>query len=144
VLDRAEQRAFALDHPRSGELVALARSDAWFTYYYWLDDKKAPDFARLVEIHRKPGYDPVELFIDPALRFPRFAVGWRMAKRALGMATLMDVIPLDATLVRGSHGQVTKDARDGPIFVSSESRLLPEGPVAATAVKDILLRHIFD
>jgi predicted AlkP superfamily pyrophosphatase or phosphodiesterase len=144
VLDRAEQRAFALDHPRSGELVALARSDAWFTYYYWLDDNRAPDFARLVEIHRKPGYDPVELFIDPALRFPRFAVGWRMASRALGMATLMNVVPLDAALVKGSHGQVTKDVRDGPVFVSSKSRLLPEGPVAATAVKDILLRHIFD
>jgi predicted AlkP superfamily pyrophosphatase or phosphodiesterase len=144
VLDRAEQRALGLDHPRSGELVAIARSDAWFTYYYWLDDNRAPDFARLVEIHRKPGYDPVELFIDPAIRFPRVAVGWRLTRRALGMATLMDVVPLDATLVRGSHGQVTQDWRDGPVFVSSESRLLPDGPVAATAVKEIVLRHIFD
>jgi hypothetical protein len=144
VLDRAEQRASGLDHPRSGELVALARSDAWFTYYYWLDDNRAPDFARLVEIHRKPGYDPVELFIDPAIRFPRLAVGWRLTRRALGMATLMDVIPLDAALVKGSHGQVTEHPRDGPVLVSSESRLLPDGPVAATAVKDIVLRHIFD
>lgn len=144
VLDRAEQGALAIDHPRSGELVALARPDAWFTYYYWLDDRSAPDFARLVEIHRKPGYDPVELFLDPAIRFPRLAIGWRLAKRALGLATLMDVIPLDATLVRGSHGRVTDDASDGPVFVSSEPRLIPDGPIAATAVKDIVLRHVFD
>ena len=144
VLDRAEQRAFALDHPRSGELVALASPDAWFTYYYWLDDNRAPDFARLVEIHRKPGYDPVELFMDPAIRFPPLAVGWRLAKRALGMATLMDVIPLNATLVKGSHGGVTTDPRDGPVFVSGEARLVPDSPVAATDVKDIMLRHIFD
>ena len=96
VLDRAEQRALALDHPRSGELVAIARADAWFTYYYWLDERRAPDFARLVEIHRKPGYDPVELYLDPAIRLPKLAIGWRLAKRALGMRTLMDVIPLDA------------------------------------------------
>jgi predicted AlkP superfamily pyrophosphatase or phosphodiesterase len=144
VLDRAEQAALGIDHPRSGELVALARADAWFTYYYWLDDRNAPDFARLVEIHRKPGFDPVELFLDPAIRFPRLAVGWRLAKRALGLATLMDVIPLDPTLVKGSHGRLTDDARDGPVFVTSEPGLIPDGPVAATAVKDIVLRHVFD
>jgi predicted AlkP superfamily pyrophosphatase or phosphodiesterase len=144
VLDRAEQSALAIDHARSGELVALARSDAWFTYYYWLDDRHAPDFARLVEIHRKPGYDPVELFVDPAIRLPKLAIGWRLARRTLGFATLMDVIPLDAALVRGSHGRVTDNAADGPVFISSESRLVPDGPVAATAVKQLILSHAFD
>src|SRR5690242_18374591 len=105
VLDRAGQAAIGLDHARSGELVAIARAGAWFTYYYWIDDRNAPDFARLVEIHRKPGYDPVELFLDPAIRFPTLAVGWRLAARRLGFAALMDVIPLDATLVKGSHGR---------------------------------------
>lgn len=143
VLDRVEQREFALDHPRSGELVALARADAWFTYYYWLDDRHAPDFARLVEIHRKPGYDPVELFLDPAIRVPKLAVGWRLAKRALGLRTLMDVIPLDATLVKGSHGRPTDDEGDGPLFISSEPRLLPDGSIAATAVKETILAHVF-
>lgn len=143
VLDRAEQSNLCLDHPRSGELVALACRDAWFTYYYWLDDRKAPDFARLVEIHRKPGFDPAELFIDPAIRFPKLAIGWRLARRALGFAALMDVVPLDARLVKGSHGRVT-DGEDGPIFVSSETRLVPDGPVAAAAIKDIILRHVFD
>jgi predicted AlkP superfamily pyrophosphatase or phosphodiesterase len=144
VLDRAEQGALAVDHPRSGELVALARRDAWFTYYYWLDDRHAPDFARLVEIHRKPGYDPVELFVDPAIRFPKLAIGWRLACRALGFATLMDIIPLDATLVRGSHGRVTDNAAGGPVFITSESRLVHDGPVAATAVKELILSHAFD
>jgi predicted AlkP superfamily pyrophosphatase or phosphodiesterase len=79
VLDRLDQGALGLDHPRAGELVALARADAWFTYYYWVDDHRAPDFARLVEIHRKPGYDPVELFVDPTIRFPKLAIGWRLS-----------------------------------------------------------------
>ena len=143
VLDRDGQRAFGLDHPHSGELVALAKPDAWFTYYYWLDDNLAPDFARLVEIHRKPGYDPVELFLDPAIRSPRLAVGWRLARRALGFRTLMDVIPLDATLVKGSHGRLVDDTQAGPVFISSMPQLLPDGPVAATAVKDLILSHVF-
>jgi predicted AlkP superfamily pyrophosphatase or phosphodiesterase len=144
VLDRAEQKAIGLDHPRSGELVAIAHANAWFTYYYWLDDRRAPDFAGLVEIHRKPGYDPLELFLDPAIRFPKLAIGWRLARRALGFSTLMDVIPLDATLLKGSHGRRTDDPCEGPVIVSSEPRLLPDAPVAATAIKDIVLRHVFD
>jgi predicted AlkP superfamily pyrophosphatase or phosphodiesterase len=144
VLDRAGQAAIGLDHARSGELVAIARAGAWFTYYYWIDDRNAPDFARLVEIHRKPGYDPVELFLDPAIRFPTLAVGWRLATRRLGFAALMDVIPLDATLVKGSHGRPSDDSADGPVFLSSEPRLLADGPVAATDVKGAVLRHVFD
>lgn len=143
VLDRAEQGAYGLDHPNSGELVALARHDAWFTYYYWLDDARAPDFARTVEIHRKPGYDPVELFLDPAIRSPKLAIGWRLARRALGFRALMDVIPLDASLVKGSHGRLIADENAGPLFISSEARLVPEGPIAATAVKDAILTHVF-
>src|SRR6185436_11635939 len=63
VLDDQGKRRHGLDHPRAGELVAVAAPDAWFTYYYWLDPKKAPDFAPTVDIHRKPGYDPAELFL---------------------------------------------------------------------------------
>jgi predicted AlkP superfamily pyrophosphatase or phosphodiesterase len=144
VLERAEQGAVALDHPRSGELVAIARADAWFTYYYWLNDHRAPDFAHLVEIHRKPGYDPVELFLDPAIRSPKLAIGWRLAKRALGFRTLMDIVPLDAELVKGSHGRPTDDERAGPVFISSEPRLVSGGPLPATAVKDAILAHVFD
>ena len=138
-----EKRQNGLDHPRSGELVALARADAWFTYYYWLDDRRAPDFARCVDIHRKPGYDPVEMFLDPALRFPKLSVGWRLMKKALGLRTLMDVIPLDATLVRGSHGRADTPDERGPVLISSEPDLMPPGPIDAVRVKQLMLDHIF-
>ena len=143
VLDAETKPDFALDHPRSGELVAIAKADSWFTYYYWLDDAKAPDYACTVEIHRKPGFDPVELFVDPTIRFPKLSVGWRLAKKALGFRTLMDVIGLDATLVKGSHGRITDRPEDGPLFITSEPGLLPEGPVDATSVKNLILAHVF-
>ena len=143
VLGEEGKRAAGLDHPRSGELVLVARPDRWFTYYYWLDDARAPDFARTVDIHRKPGYDPVELFLDPALRVPQASVGWRLAKKALGFRYLMDVIPLDAGLVKGSHGRPTDDLAAGPVIISSERELLPGGPVDATAAKALLLDHVF-
>jgi predicted AlkP superfamily pyrophosphatase or phosphodiesterase len=143
VLDEAGKREVGLDHPRSGELVAIADAHSWFTYYFWLDDARAPDFARTVEIHRKPGYDPVELFVDPAIRSPKLSIGWRLAKRALGFRTLMDVIPLDAGLVKGSHGRLTDRAEDGPLIIGSDRDLLPPGPIHATAVKPLILDHLF-
>jgi predicted AlkP superfamily pyrophosphatase or phosphodiesterase len=144
VLDEDGKRAMGLDHPRSGELVALAKPDAWFTYYYWLDDARAPDFARTVDIHRKPGYDPAELFLDPAIARPKLALGWRLLKKTLGFRTLMDVIPLDATLVKGSHGRADASPEHGPVIMSSMPDLLPAGPVNATDVKSLLLGHLFD
>ena len=143
VLDDAGKAVAGLDHQRAGDLVAIAKSDSWFTYYYWFDDERAPDFARTVDIHRKPGFDPVELFLDPAMRAPKLAIGWRLLKKALGFRTLMDVIPLDATLVKGSHGRPTDDPEEGPIFISSAPELLGEGPVAATSVRDLILDHVF-
>jgi predicted AlkP superfamily pyrophosphatase or phosphodiesterase len=144
VLDEEGKREAGLDHARSGELVALAEPDSWFTYYYWLDDARAPDFARTVEIHRKPGYDPVELFLDPTIAFPKLAVGWRLLKKTLGLRTLMDVIPLDASLVKGSHGRADTAYRHGPLIMSSVPALLPTGMVHATEVKNLLLAHVFD
>jgi predicted AlkP superfamily pyrophosphatase or phosphodiesterase len=144
VLDEEGKRAFGLDHQRSGELVAISRPDRWFSYYYWLDDARAPDFARTVDIHRKPGYDPVELFVDPAIRLPPLAVGWRLLQRKLGQRTLLDVISLkDTQLVKGSHGRLTDDPDHGPLVISSVPDLLPEGPLDATAFKDLVLAHVF-
>jgi len=144
VLDEDGKRAHGLDHPRSGELIAVSKADRWFSYYYWLDPARAPDFARTVDIHRKPGYDPVELFIDPEIAAPMLAVGWRLAKRKLGFRTLLDVISLDDTrLVKGSHGRPTDDSAHGPLVISSRPELLPEGPVAATAFKQLVLDHVF-
>jgi len=144
VLDDAGKAAYGLDHPRAGELVALARSNAWFTYYYWLDDARCPDFARTVEIHRKPGFDPVELFFDPKLPSAKLSVGWRLARKKLGFRQLMDVIPLDATLVKGSHGRVTDDPNAGPLFLTDTPNLGPAGAVQATQVKDLILKHLFE
>ena len=143
VLDEEGKRAAGLDHPRSGELVAVSRADRWFSYYFWLDDARAPDYARTVDIHRKPGYDPVELFLDPTLWLPQVKVGWTLAKKAAGFRYLMDVIPLDTTLVRGSHGRLTDDPAAGPLFMSSEPELVPAA-VGATDVKSLVLRHVFD
>jgi predicted AlkP superfamily pyrophosphatase or phosphodiesterase len=142
VLDQAGKRAYELDHERSGELVLIAEPDAWFTYYYWEDEAKAPDYARTVDIHRKPGYDPVELFLDPAIRLPALAIGSRLVRRKLGFRTLMDVIPLDATLVCGSHGRIPDDPARGPLLITRQTELLPDGPVAATDVHDLILRHL--
>jgi hypothetical protein len=119
ILDDRGKRARGLGHPRSGELVCVARKGAWFTYPYWLDDARAPDFARTVDIHRKPGYDPCELFLDPALPLAKLHVAWRLLQKSLGMRMLMDVIPLDPALVRGSHGRVPEDPQDGPVFLAS-------------------------
>ncbi len=142
VLDAEGKRAAGLDHPRSGDLVAVAAPDSWFTYYYWLDDRRAPDFARTVDIHRKPGYDPAELFLDPALRLPKAKIGLKLLRKTLGFRYLMDVIPLDAGLVRGSHGRPTDSADDGPLLLTGEPRLLTASTLRATEVADLILRHL--
>jgi hypothetical protein len=143
VLDEAGKRAAGLAHERSGELVAISRPDRWFTYYFWLDDRLAPDYARTVDIHRKPGYDPVELFIDPKIAFPPLKVAGILLKKALGFRYLMNVIPLDASLVKGSHGRLTEDPRQGPVFITSEKRLLRQEAIKATDVKALTLEHVF-
>jgi predicted AlkP superfamily pyrophosphatase or phosphodiesterase len=145
VLDEPGKRAHGIDHPRSGELVALSRPDRWFSYYWWLDDDLAPDFARTVDIHRKPGYDPMELFLDPSLRTPRLRVAQRLALRRLGMRALLDVTPIRGTeLVKGSHGCLTADLQDMPLVISSAPELLPAaGRVRATEFKALVLDHIF-
>lgn len=119
VLDADSKADFHIDHPRSGELIAIAEPECWFDYYYWLDDNKAPDFARTVDIHRKPGYDPVELFIDPDIRFPKLKIATRLLQKKLGQRMLMDVIPLKTDLVKGSHGRLADTPEEGPILLCS-------------------------
>ncbi|MEM7428735.1 MAG: nucleotide pyrophosphatase/phosphodiesterase family protein [Pseudomonadota bacterium] len=144
VWDDAGKRSNGLNHERSGDLVAISKADRWFSYYYWLDDARAPDFARLVDIHRKPGYDPVELFFDPALKMPMFSSAWRLGLRKLGFRKNLDVISLkDTALVKGTHGRPVDDPDHGPLVISSEAGLLPKGPVAATAFKQLVLDHVF-
>jgi predicted AlkP superfamily pyrophosphatase or phosphodiesterase len=141
VLGKAEKIAAGIDHPRAGELIAVARENAWFTYYYWLDDARAPDFARTVDIHRKPGYDPVELFLDPKIPLPKLKIAWRLLQKKLGLRMLMDVIPLDATLVKGSHGRRPADKKDWPVFITSQPEFLNAKGIESTDIFQILLRH---
>ncbi len=144
VLDRGAQREYGIDHPRSGDFVLVAERGAWFTYPYWPEGGAEPDFARTIDIHRKPGYDPCELFVDPALRFPRLGVASFLLRKKLGLRALLRVVPLDPTLVRGSHGRLPEDPLDGPVFLSSgpwsECGGEPaNGVVTMTSVKSRLL-----
>ncbi len=144
ILDDEGKRARGLDHERAGDLIAVAEPDAWFTYYYWLDDARAPDYARTVEIHRKPGYDPVELFLDPAISLPKLRIGSILLKRKIGFRSLLDVIPLDASLVRGSHGRVTTDPGQSPVLLTNRPSLLESEVLQATDVYGVLLSHLQD
>jgi len=142
IFDREQQKTIGLDHPRSGDLVVFSEEQAWFTYYYWVDDALAPDFARCVDIHRKPGYDPVELFLDPGLKAPKLKIAWRLLQKKLGMRMLMDVIPLDATLVKGSHGTRPRDAAYFPVVLSDQKGLLPAGTMRPTEIYNLIKRHV--
>ncbi|MEZ6183971.1 MAG: alkaline phosphatase family protein [Planctomycetota bacterium] len=140
VLEGADRGA--LDHPRAGDLVCVAAQGAWFTYYYWLDDALAPDFARCVEIHKKPGYDPCELYLDPGLSAPKLRMAWKLLRKILGFRTVFDLIPLDASLVKGSHGRPPRSPAEGAVLVSSN----PSGArdrVAATDVQELILERVF-
>ncbi len=127
VLDRERQAEYHIDHDRSGDLVLVAEPDSWFTYYFWTDDALAPDYARVVDIHKKPGYDPVELFMTSKAR-----AAYKLLRKKLGFRYVMDVIPLDATLVKGSHGSVLADRQYYAVFSGNHSR--PRQPLAATEV----------
>ena len=142
VINRAEQAALGIDHPRAGDLIAVAKENAWFTYYYWFDDTLAPDFARCVDIHRKPGYDPVELFLDPKIPAVKLKILWRLLQKKLGFRMLMDVIPLDATLVKGSHGCRPSSATHYPLLISERPELLPGNQINSLDVYHVIKRHL--
>jgi predicted AlkP superfamily pyrophosphatase or phosphodiesterase len=142
VLGDAEKAASGLAHPRAGDLVAVAKDHAWFTYYYWLDDARAPDFARCVDIHRKPGYDPVELFLDPEIPAVKLKILWRLLQKKLGFRMLMDVIPIDAALVKGSHGARPADEREWPLLITSPAGLLPGPRLDSTAVYGVMKQAV--
>jgi predicted AlkP superfamily pyrophosphatase or phosphodiesterase len=141
VLDEAGKRELGLDHPRSGELIAIAQPGHWFAYYYWLDDARAPDFARCVDIHRKPGYDPVELFLDPDKPLIEWRARLKVAKKLAGFRYLMDVIPLRPELVQGTHGRLL-GADEGPLLICSNRRGARDA-LHQTDVKAFVLQQLF-
>jgi predicted AlkP superfamily pyrophosphatase or phosphodiesterase len=141
LLDHKTKAETGLGHERAGDLIAVANENSWFTYYYWMDDALAPDFARTVDIHRKPGYDPVELFLDPKLSAPKLKIAWRLLQKKLGFRMLMDVIPLDAKLVKGSHGCRPSSEAYFPVLISPNPELLLNRTINSTDVYHVLKRH---
>jgi len=140
VLVGEERAEIGLDHPRSGEMILLAEHDSWFAYPFWADNRSAPDYARAVAIHHKPGFDPCELFFDPKLRFPKLHAARRLAQKKLGFRTVFDVVPLDASIVRGSHGLAAADPLDRPILIGHGPN--PGASVPMTAVRDLVLEAL--
>jgi predicted AlkP superfamily pyrophosphatase or phosphodiesterase len=137
ILADDEREAIHLAHPRAGEVILLSDPDAWFAYPFWLEDDLAPDYARAVAIHHKPGFDPCELFFDPALWFPKLHAARRVIQKKLGFRMTMDVVPLDPTIVRGSHGLAAADPLDRPILIGHGPNPGPSVPM--TAVRDLIL-----
>ena len=131
-----------MNHKRSGDLIAVAKENVWFTYYYWLDDSRAPDFARTVDIHRKPGFDPAELFIDPQIIFPKLRIACRLLQKKLGLRMLMDVIPLDASLVKGSHGCRPANRSDWPLCIAPNDNWLEGEVLKSTEIHNVILKAV--
>ncbi|MGL5094533.1 MAG: alkaline phosphatase family protein, partial [Planctomycetia bacterium] len=130
-----ERAEIGLLNERSGEVVATSQPNAWFAYPYWLDERQRPDFATTVDIHRKPGFDPCEMFFDPALWLPVGRVMQRLMQKRLGFRTLFDVVPTDAGIVRGSHGLPAVDPLDQPLFIG-------DGPPPAEFLKTADVRDL--
>jgi len=144
ILDDKGKKKHDLDHPRSGELVAIAEPDAWFTYYYWLDDEKAPDFAPTVAIHNKPGYDPAELLLDPEITFPKLKTGLRLLQKKLGFRYTMDLIPITGEGVKGSHGRITREVKKSPLLISQHANLVQKSNLKSTEVYKVIFQHLFE
>lgn len=135
ILDRDEQKKYHIDHPRSGDLVLMADAESWFTYYFWLDDALAPDYARCVDIHKKPGYDPVEMFMSSKLR-----AGYKLLRKKAGFRYVMDVIPLDATLIKGSHGRINTPKKFHPVLITGQKQ--KEDNLSPVAIYDVIWEHL--
>ena len=143
VLDEDGKQSHGLDHARSGDLVAVAEAGRWFDYYYWLEESAAPDFSRTVDIHRKPGYDPLELVLDPSKPLHKPRLGLKRLAAMAGFRTLMDCVPLDTGLVGGSHGRLPSTPDEGPVLISSSGKHAVSR-LEMTGVSAHLLATIFD
>ncbi len=135
ILDKEAQKLQHINHHRSGDLILMAAAESWFTYYFWLDDVKAPDYARCVDIHKKPGYDPVEMFMTSKLR-----AGYKLLRKKAGFRYVMDVIPLDATLIKGSHGRTGTAEEYHPVIITNQK--LNYKNITAVDVFDIIYQEL--
>lgn len=142
VLSDNELEEAKLNHDRCGDLVVIADADSWFTYYFWLDDAVAPDYARMVDIHNKPGYDPVEMLTDPKDSLVMLKVIAKLIKKKMGFRTVLDIIPLKAELVKGSHGRIPEDTADYPILITNNKSAISQEIIKPTDVYHILEKHV--
>jgi predicted AlkP superfamily pyrophosphatase or phosphodiesterase len=138
VLDQEAQKKLGINHERSGDFIVFAKKNAWFSYYWWTDDERAPDYARTVDIHRKPGYDPAELLIDPAIKLPLMNVAWFLLKKRLGLRALLKLTPLSGEKIKGSHGRVPEDSLDWPVIISSQPQII-KGECNSTQVHQYII-----
>ena len=139
VLDQDAQKKLGINHDRSGDFIVVAKKNAWFSYYWWLDDDRAPDYARTVDIHRKPGYDPAELLIDSTIKFPLLNVAWFLLKKRLGFRALLKLTPLSGERIKGSHGRVPEDSQDWPVIITGLNDLTTR-QISATEVFSHIIR----
>lgn len=108
ILNKNSQKTLNINHPKSGSLILCSNDDSWFNYYWWDDKKYAPDFTFNVDIHRKPGYDPLELFVDLKSK----------------------TISHDTSLIKGSHGLISNDSMNLPLIGTSfEAKMNEKIPV---------------
>lgn len=135
ILNRNAQKEYHLNHERAGDLVLMADQNSWFTYYFWLNDDVAPDYARTVDIHKKTGYDPVELFMTSKAR-----AGYKLLRKKAGLRYVMDVIPLDASLIKGSHGTTAVETQYYPVLITGKPP--PKQTLIATDIYDIIWSHL--
>ncbi len=136
ILDRMAQAKYYINHERAGDFVLMADAESWFTYYFWMDDAKAPDYARSVDIHKKPGYDPVEMFMTSKLR-----AAYKLLRKKSGLRYVMDVIPLDATLIKGSHGRIGVSSEFCPVIITGQK--LQKNNISAVDIFEIIYEQIW-
>ena len=141
ILDSEDKKTWGIDHERAGDLIVISDDDSWFTYYFWEDDERAPDFARSVQIHKKPGYDPAEMFFDQRNPLIKARAGYKLLRKKLGFRYILDVISLDATLVKGSHGSPFVPEQFHPLCIANTP--LPGGAIKPEKMYDVIWDAIF-
>ncbi|MDC0856261.1 alkaline phosphatase family protein [Candidatus Nitrosopelagicus sp.] len=105
ILNKKMQKELHIDNERSGDIILMSEKNSWFNYHWWTDEKFAPDFTFSVDIHRKPGFDPLELFFDMKTK----------------------KISHDTSLIHGSHGIIDNEISKLPIIGTTISeKKLPE------------------
>jgi predicted AlkP superfamily pyrophosphatase or phosphodiesterase len=141
VLDRAAQAPLGIDHARSGELIAVSTPQAFFSYPYWLDEKKTPDFADCIAIFDKVGTDTCELFLKPGLA-GKLHLAKRFAQLGAQLKVPYNIIDTDDRNVRGARRIARDDPQRGAAAIASWD-LGRKGVVPMEDLKSLVLERMF-